>query len=148
MQTARLILLLVMVPALLGGCVRRVVDITSDPSGALVWMNGREIGTTPVEVEIVYYGDYDIQLSRAGCEPLSTSAKATPPTWDAPGLDFAAELVPANLVSRNSWHFTLEPEDRDADALLERAEAAREQVESESASGPGDEDGDEDKGTG
>ena len=67
--------MLVMVPVLLGGCVRRVVDITSDPSGALVRMNGREIGTTPVEVEIVYYGDYDIQLSRAGCEPLSTSAK-------------------------------------------------------------------------
>ena len=118
-------------PSLLGGCVRRVVDITSEPSGALVWMNGREVGTTPVEVEIVYYGDYDIQLSREGCEPLSTSAKASPPVWDAPGIDFAAELVPADLVSRNTWHFQLQPEDRDAEALLDRAEEVRARVESE-----------------
>ncbi|MCH2162208.1 MAG: PEGA domain-containing protein [Phycisphaerales bacterium] len=127
------ILTLLLAPALLGGCVRRVVDITSAPSGALVWMNGREVGTTPVEVEIVYYGNYDVQLTREGCEPLSTSAKANPPVWDAPGFDLVAEVVPANLVSRTSWHFELEPDDRDASALLERAEAAKARMNSEAS---------------
>ena len=125
------ILLLVLIPALLGGCVRRVVDITSEPSGALVRLNGREVGTTPVNVEIIYYGQYDVQLIREGCEPISTSAKASPPLWDAPGLDFAAELVPAELVSRNRWHFRLEPEDRDPEALLERAESVRARLDAE-----------------
>jgi len=26
------------------GCVRRVIDITSDPPGARVWVNDREVG--------------------------------------------------------------------------------------------------------
>ncbi len=38
------------------GCVQRTITITSDPPGALVWLNDREIGRTPLDVNFVYYG--------------------------------------------------------------------------------------------
>jgi hypothetical protein len=117
--------LLLILGTLGSGCVRRVVDITTEPDGALVWMNGREVGTTPVEVEIVYYGDYDVQVVRDGYETLSTSAKANPPVWDMPGLDLVSEVLPADLESRTTWHFELVPEDQDDADVMKRAEALR-----------------------
>ena len=117
--------LLLILGTLGSGCVRRVVDITTEPDGALVWMNGREVGTTPVEVEIVYYGDYDVQVVRDGYETLSTSAKANPPVWDMPGLDLVSEVLPADLESRTRWHFDLVPEDQDDADVMKRAEALR-----------------------
>ena len=50
------------------GCVRRVVQITSDPDGAVVWMNDREVGSTPCEVEILHYGKYDVRVEKPGWE--------------------------------------------------------------------------------
>lgn len=108
--------------------MRRVVEITSDPDGATVWLNDREIGTTPVEVEIVYYGEYDVQVAKAGYEPISTFGSATAPTWDLPGFDLLAELVPVSFESRNTWHFTMTPDAEAATDLFERAEALRERV--------------------
>lgn len=101
------------------------MDITTEPDGALVWMNGREVGTTPVEVEIVYYGDYDVQVVRDGYETLSTSAKANPPIWDMPGLDLVSEVLPADLESRTRWHFDLVPETQNDADVMKRAEALR-----------------------
>lgn len=117
----------VVVAAVLGGsfastgCVRRLVTITSEPAGATVWLNDRELGRTPVEAEFTYYGTYDVRLELDGYEPLSTSAEATPPIWDNLGPDLVAEVVPARLESRNAWHFVLVPTSMDAAALLERA---------------------------
>ena len=42
----------------LTGCVRRTISISSEPAGALCWLNGREIGRTPLSVDFIYYGDY------------------------------------------------------------------------------------------
>jgi len=52
---AMTLLMAVMVPWM-GGCVRRVIDITSDPPGARVWVNDREAGRTPCSVEFTHYG--------------------------------------------------------------------------------------------
>ena len=121
-------------PALAFGCVRRVVDISSDPDGAVVWVNDREVGATPVEVDFIHYGEFDVQVFMPGYEPITSSAKASAPVWDLPGLDFFAEILPVDLVSRNSWHFALEVEERDADALELRAVSLRNRLlEEESA---------------
>lgn len=107
----------------LGGCVRRTIDITSEPSGAMVTLNDRQVGRTPVAVDFTYYGTYDVRLSLDGHEPLVTSAEATPPIWDNVPLDFVAEALPSRLDSVVTWHFVLEPERNDG--LLERAEEFR-----------------------
>jgi hypothetical protein len=110
------------------GCVERTIRITSEPSGALVWLNDREIGRTPVDVGFVHYGTYDVRLIRDGYEPLHTAGEAKPPPWDIIGIDLAAELLPADLHSDVHWHFELEPALNDREGLLERAEAMREEL--------------------
>ena len=116
---------------LLTGCgtVRRTISVTSDPPGALLWLNGREVGRTPVEVDFLYYGDYDVQLAAEGYEPLLTHSEAKAPVWDWIPLDLAAEVTPGTKHARVEWHFQLEPRDDNPAALLDRARELRERVE-------------------
>lgn len=109
----------------LTGCVRRTISITTEPEGALVWLNDREVGRTPVEVDFDHYGTYDVRLEYRGYEPMMTSGQALPPWWDNVGLDLIAELTPADLESRIAWHYVLLPLDGDREALVERARKLR-----------------------
>lgn len=119
---------LVPVLVLSAGCVRRVVEITSEPSGATVWLNDREIGTTPCETEILHYGVYDLRLTREGFEPSVGGRDARAPLWDLPGPDLIAEILPFEIESRTTWHVLLVPEDMDPEAVVARAEAARDRL--------------------
>ena len=103
------------------GCVRRTLRITSDPAGALVWLNDREIGRTPVDFDFLHYGTYDVRLELAGYEPMSTSGQADPPWWDVVGPDLVSELLPMDLRSEILWEYELELAARSRPGLLERA---------------------------
>ena len=116
---------LILVVASLGGCVRRVIDITSDPPGARVWVNDREAGRTPCSIEFTHYGRYDVRLRREGFEPVVGHGDADAPVWDFVGCDLVSEVLPARLESRVRWHFTMIPTDRDEAALVQRARAMR-----------------------
>jgi len=120
------------------GCVRRTVEITSAPTGALVLLNDREIGRTPATVEIDHYGTYDVQLRLDGFEPIDAGAEAVPPAWDRVGPDLFAELLPGTYITRNRWHFELSPWDRDPEAVLERAQVFRLRFDGEAASAKSD----------
>ncbi|MBL9148838.1 MAG: PEGA domain-containing protein [Phycisphaerae bacterium] len=115
------------------GCVRRTVSITSEPSGALVLVNDREVGRTPCSFDFTYYGTYDVQLSYEGYEPVSTSADANAPWWDTIPIDAVSEAIPANLQTKNAWHFTLVPIVHDREALLARARELRSAIAPEDA---------------
>ena len=119
------LVLLVLLAALSTGCVRRTIMITSQPPGVLIWINDREVGRTPVDVDFEYYGVYDVRLELAGYEPMMTSGKASAPWWDKVGADFFAELVPADLHSEVRWHYVLTPLTEDRGALIERAAQLR-----------------------
>ena len=108
------------------GCVQRTISITSQPAGALVWVNDREVGRTPVDMPFLYYGDYDVRLEHEGYEPLTTVGKAKPPWWETVGVDLMAELAPIPLHSRVQWHYDLVSSEDDKEGLLERARAIRE----------------------
>ncbi len=117
--------LLVLLGALGTGCVRRTIMITSEPPGVLIWVNDREVGRTPIDVDFEYYGVYAVRLELAGYEPMMTSGKASAPWWDKVGPDFFAELVPADLHSEVRWHYVLTPLAEDREALIERATQLR-----------------------
>jgi hypothetical protein len=125
------LILLALATALCTGCVRRTVIVTSTPSGALVYLNDREVGRTPVEVDITYYGRYDVRLVHDGYEPVQTFADANPPVWDMAGPDLLAEVAPLDLQSKIAWHFDLEPVDADPEQLAERARALRDTLSEE-----------------
>ncbi len=109
----------------LTGCVQRTITITTEPEGVLVWLNEREVGRTPLDVDFVYYGTYDVRLELRGYEPVMTSGRANPPWWDNIGLDLIAELTPANIESRIDWHYVMQPLDDDSEALVGRARELR-----------------------
>ncbi|HQZ69135.1 MAG TPA: PEGA domain-containing protein, partial [Planctomycetaceae bacterium] len=50
------------------GCVHRRVTINSNPSGALVKVDGRDIGYTPASFDFTWYGTREVQLLRDGYE--------------------------------------------------------------------------------
>ena len=116
-----------------GGCVERTIEITSEPAGAIVWLNDREIGRTPVEVEFLYYGVYDVRLMLDGYEPLVTSGTASPPWWDSVPIDLAAEMSPNTDRAHFHWHYVLEPPREDRGELIERAAGLRRQIADDSA---------------
>jgi hypothetical protein len=121
---------------LAGGCVKRTLRITSEPSGALVWLNDHEVGRTPLEVGFVYYGTYDVRLEREGCEPLLTVGQVNPPLWDMIGPDFVAEVIPVQLESNASLHYEMQPRKDDPVELLERARQLRGRIEPVPAAEP------------
>ncbi|MCH2145418.1 MAG: PEGA domain-containing protein [Phycisphaerales bacterium] len=103
------------------GCVRRTIEITSTPTEALVWVNAREMGRTPVSFEFTYEGQYDIRLQHDGYQPLVTSASTDPPIWDLPGPDFVAEILPFEIDRTVQWHFDLLVAEHDPGAIHDRA---------------------------
>ncbi len=129
-MTAALVLLIA------GGCVRRTITITSEPSGALVWLNDREVGRTPVDVDFTHYGTYDVRLVHDGFEPMLTVGEAKPPLWDHMGPDLVAELIPGEVHSRVEWHYELQPLADDPEALVDRARELRSQAIEEPVLGP------------
>ena len=111
--------------ASLFGCVKRTLSISSNPEGALVWINDREVGRTPAEVEFLYYGEYDLRLEKDGFEPIMTTRWADSPFWEFPVVDLVAEVVEPNRESIIRWHFDLEPRNDDPVLLIERAKRLR-----------------------
>jgi hypothetical protein len=110
------------------GCVQRTITVTSQPTGALVYLNDEEVGRTPVSVPFTHYGTYDVRLEADGYEPLWTEAQAKAPWWEYPGPDLVAEAVPGG-ESEIAWHFQMQPrtpaEEVDVDKLRSHATQMR-----------------------
>ncbi len=83
---------------LLAGCVERRLTITSEPTGALVTVNSKEVGRTPVTLPFTWYGDYDVQLrldeQEQHYQTLKSHYKVTPPWYEFPPLDLFSEMAP------------------------------------------------------
>lgn len=116
------------------GCVRRQMTITSQPEGALVYLNGQEAGRTPLTRDFVWYGVYDVQLRKEGHETLKTRQKVIAPWWQWPPFDLVAELFPAK--DARTFAYTLTPAADtaiDLDAILARSAELQSQLESSRA---------------
>ena len=122
-----LILIIVLCYFVLPGCVERLIAITTEPAGAMVWLNDEEIGATPVTVPFTWYGQYEVVVRKKGFQTLKTSRRTPVPFYQWPGIDFFSEvLMPVRLTDRHEWHFPLEfCRVADRDALIRRASALR-----------------------
>ncbi len=117
--------------AFLSGCVQRTLSIQTDPPGALVWLNGREIGRTPLERSFTWYGKYELEIRRQGRQTLKSTLPVKAPWWQWVPFDLFAELLP--LHDRQNFHFDLPPASTgptDPAAMLRRAAELREQLPS------------------
>lgn len=112
---------------MLSGCVERRVKVTSEPSGARVWLNDEMIGTTPCQAGFKYYGKYDVRLALDGYEPIHEGRTMKAPIYEYPIIDLAASAAPIDFESVNEWHFVLSltGEFEDREGLIERAQELR-----------------------
>lgn len=118
----------------LGGCLEREITVTSEPPGALVLLNGVEVGRTPLTTPFLWYGDYDVRLRLQDHHTLTTNADINPPLYAIPPIDLVMELLPWTIRDSRYLHYELEkvywPEDPDAqrqaeDELIQRAQDMR-----------------------
>jgi len=119
----RTITILALIAVILAGCVRRELEITSEPAGAVVYVSDIEVGRTPVVVPFTYYGDRDVTLRLDGYEALVTNLNLTAPWYEYPGIDLFSEIAPWTYHDKRYGHYTLTPlEPTSREELIERAE--------------------------
>ncbi len=134
-------LLLSALAVALTGCVERKVTIGSDPSGALVQLNGVEIGRTPVTVPFTWQGDYELYLryeKNVGTPEapkivryyLHTHKQTTTPWFDIIPIDLFTAVLPIPFNQEEVWAFPIPEVKEPADAdLIERARGMKDQLE-------------------
>ena len=78
--------------------VRRRLTIVSDPPGAIVYLNNKEIGKTPISQNFVHSGTYNIKCFKEGYETADVYYKVGCPWYLYPGFDFFSEnFTPGEL---------------------------------------------------
>lgn len=115
---------------LVGGCVQQKLTVQSDPPGALVYLNGAEVGRTPMTRDFTWYGDYDVELRKEGYETLKTHEQLTAPWWNWVPFDLVANVLP--LTDHQHMSFTLHPastQPADPQVMIERAEGMQAELQ-------------------
>ena len=113
------------------GCVERLLMITSDPTGARITVNGKDLGQTPVTIPFVHNQRFEYRIEKDGYRSVAGEV-TTQSTWDSiPGPDFVAENVyPGHIRRETVRNVPLErlPATRsraDLEAIFQHAEAVR-----------------------
>jgi hypothetical protein len=109
------------------GCVRRRLNVRSNPPGALVYVDNQQIGTTPCSVDFTYYGTREIRLVKPGYETLTLNQPIPAPWYQIPPLDFFSEnLVPTKIRDNRTVTYDLAPQlIVPREQLIERANQLR-----------------------
>ncbi len=116
--------------ALAAGCVERRYTIRSTPPGALVYVNGEELGPAPVSRGFTYYGDREIVLVADGYQTQRILQPIKAPWYDNALTDFFTEnLLPFTLRDDREFVYTMAPATNPSPGELSgRAEALRSQA--------------------
>jgi len=122
---------MLLIGVFLTGCVERTIRITSEPPGALVYLNDEEIGRTPCDTSFTFYGTYDVRLVLNGYEPYMGPAEAETPIYQQPGLDLLAEMSPMRFRNVINWHFELQKVDVSTAQMVDRAKQLRARMQGE-----------------
>jgi len=124
----------VLLLAALPGCVERKILIQSDPPGALVRMDGRTLGKTPVEVDFIWYGTHEVIVDLPGHPVIDAYPTISAPIYQWVPLDlFFEALWPGTLVDRHVLDYKLgpprpPPDQAAVDELMRRAAVFRDRA--------------------
>ncbi len=99
-----------MVCSSLVGCVERRYTIRTDPPGALVYVNGEELGPSPASHSFTYYGDREIVLVADGYETERIIQPIKAPLYDNNLTDvFTENFLPFTLRDEREFTYKLRP---------------------------------------
>jgi hypothetical protein len=107
--------------------------IQTEPSDAMVYLDGEKMGPSPVSVNFVHYGTREIVLMKRGFQTVTTYEKVSPPWYEVFPIDFFSEVLwPWTLRDEHTFRYTLEPKtgETDPEKLLNRARATRKEAKS------------------
>jgi hypothetical protein len=93
-----------------GGCMQRRMTIVSNPPGATAYVDGVEIGKTPVSHDFLYYGTREIRLVHDGYETLTLMQPMSTPWYQIPPLDFISDnLAFGEIRDERVYRYDLQP---------------------------------------
>ncbi|MDO4585133.1 MAG: PEGA domain-containing protein [Planctomycetia bacterium] len=103
-------LLLVGSTLLATGCLRRRMTINSNPPGATVYVDGHQLGRTPVSTDFTYYGTRNIRLELDNYQTLEVHQAVRPPWYQLPPFDFFVETFsPNEIKDQHTWTYNMTP---------------------------------------
>jgi len=91
------------------GAIRKVATITSEPSGAKVWINGKYRGKTPVEIPYNWNWYYDFTLKMDGYQDFCIRERFYAPARHWIPLDFFVEVAPVRSEEPQWRHYKMTP---------------------------------------
>lgn len=112
------------------GCVHRRVTINSNPQGALVRVDGKDIGYTPASFDYTWYGTREVQLLKDGFETRTQMIRIQAPWYQRFPLDFFSDNFLGTHV-RDHRRFDLQMRPRQPDVssdVIERGRSLRNQA--------------------
>lgn len=111
------------------GCqsMRRRVTVRTEPPGALVLVDGEEIGYSPASVDFTHYATREITVVKDGYETATELHDIDAPPHQLPGPDFVTDnFLPVPVTDRRDVTVKLRPKGTVAtDDLLRRGDAMR-----------------------
>ena len=111
------------------GCVERLLAIHSDPPGAVVYLDGEKVGTTPCEISYIWYGTRVVVIELRGYSLVRQEVTLSPPWWQLIPIDFITDVVlPITIRDRLSVSYLLEEapvSPKEVEEVLERADELR-----------------------
>ncbi len=118
-----ILLLLFSALSIVPGCVDRSLSIRTDPTGAQVFIDGVDVGESPVTVPFSHYGtravlvrmEEDDQRGVRSLAPQHRLVHLSPPWYQRFPIDIVSELLwPGTIEISYEERFELEPQDLDA----------------------------------
>lgn len=112
---------------LAAGCMQRRMTIVSNPPGATCFVDGVQIGKTPVSHDFTYYGTREIRLVRDGYETLTVLQPMSTPWYQVPPLDFFSDnLALGEVRDERVYRYDMQPAVQEPfDNIIERGEQLR-----------------------
>ena len=102
----------VLVGAGCAGGIRSVAHIDSQPSGAMVTVNYVERGRTPIDIPILWYWHYQIELEKEGYDKIVKDERFYAPWYAAiPPFDLIVEAIPIPIRNTYRRSYTLTPKE-------------------------------------
>jgi len=133
-------LILVAIIFTFSGCVTRSITVKTDPSNALVYLDNKLIGESPVTIPFTYYGTRKIMIEKKDEDGALTHErtivyeKIKAPVYEVFPLDFFSEIVwPRELkddhvLSYNLVELELLSTKERQEKVLKNAEELRQRV--------------------
>ncbi|MFZ9091222.1 MAG: PEGA domain-containing protein [Planctomycetaceae bacterium] len=119
--------LLLLLSAISTGCVHRRVTIDSLPQGALVMLDGKDIGYTPTSFDFTWYGGREVQLLKDGYDTHTQLIRVDAPWYQRFPLDFLSDNFAGRYIEdHRRFRFKLQPRTSETPAdVVPRANAMR-----------------------